>query len=199
MNLIFATHNEHKLKEIRAITSHLNLNILSLSDLQFTQEIEETGSTLDDNAVIKAKYIYQQYQENVFGEDTGLEVDALNGQPGVKTARYAGPIRDSNENMDKLLSELKNSQNRNAQFRSIIALILDDKLYTFEGITRGQISMKKKGTGGFGYDPVFIPDGFSETFAELDESTKNQISHRARAMQKLIKFLDQYFRSKNQG
>ena len=187
--LVFATNNPHKLEEIRAILGS-KLEILSLADIGCDADIPETAETLDGNALIKAHYVYDNYKLDCFADDTGLEVDALHGLPGVHTARYAYPDRhDPEANMIKLLEALRENNDRNARFRTVIALIEKGKEHLFEGVVEGVIAREKSGTQGFGYDPVFIPEGNSKTFAELGEDIKNTISHRARAVQKLAEYL----------
>jgi len=186
--LVFATNNQHKLEEIISILGK-DFKILSLNDIGLKGDIAETESTLQGNASLKARFIYQKTGKNCFADDTGLEVDALNGEPGVFSARYAGPENNAAKNTEKLLLKLKNSSNRKAQFRTVIALIIEGKEYFFEGIVRGEIAREKKGTQGFGYDPVFIPEGHNISFAEMPLEQKNQISHRAMATNKLAGFL----------
>ena len=187
--LVFATNNPHKLEEIRAILGS-KLEILSLADIGCDADIPETAETLEGNALIKAHYVYDNYKLDCFADDTGLEVDALHGLPGVHTARYAYPDRhDPGANMIKLLEALRENNDRNARFRTVIALIEKGKEHLFEGVVEGVIAREKSGTQGFGYDPVFIPEGNSKTFAELGEDIKNTISHRARAVQKLAEYL----------
>lgn len=187
--LVFATNNPHKLEEIRAILGS-KLEILSLADIGCDADIPETAETLEGNALIKAHYVYDNYKLDCFADDTGLEVDALHGLPGVHTARYAYPDRhDPEANMIKLLEALRENNDRNARFRTVIALIEKGKEHLFEGVVEGVIAREKSGTQGFGYDPVFIPEGNSKTFAELGEDIKNTISHRARAVQKLVEYL----------
>ena len=187
--LVFATNNQHKLEEIRAILGS-KLEILSLADIGCDADIPETAETLEGNALIKAHYVYDNYKLDCFADDTGLEVDALHGLPGVHTARYAYPDRhDPDANMIKLLEALRENNDRNARFRTVIALIEKGKEHLFEGVVEGVIAREKSGTQGFGYDPVFIPEGNSKTFAELGEDIKNTISHRARAVQKLAEYL----------
>ena len=186
--LVFATNNLHKLSEVRAIIGS-QFEILSLNDIGFNEEIPETASTLEGNASLKSRAIYEKFGIDCFADDTGLEVEALNGQPGVYSARYAGPENDANKNTAKLLNELISTTNRKAQFRTVISLILNGSEYFFEGIVKGEISMEKRGNQGFGYDPVFIPEGYQKSFAELSAKEKNTISHRARATQKLSEFL----------
>lgn len=187
--LVFATNNPHKLEEIRAILGS-KLEILSLADIGCDADIPETAETLEGNALMKAHYVYDNYKLDCFADDTGLEVDALHGLPGVHTARYAYPDRhDPEANMIKLLEALRENNDRNARFRTVIALIEKGKEHLFEGVVEGVIAREKSGTQGFGYDPVFIPEGNSKTFAELGEDIKNTISHRARAVQKLAEYL----------
>ncbi len=188
MELIFATNNKHKLEEIKAAVGY-NINILSLADVGCDEDIPETADTLEGNASIKSKYIFEKYSKNCFADDTGLEIDALNGNPGVYSARYAGPGHDHLKNMDKVLSELRGQENRKAQFRTVISLILDGNETFFEGIVNGTILTEKHGVKGFGYDPIFQPDGFENSFAEMDLDTKNKISHRGHAVRKLVEYL----------
>ena len=189
--IVFATNNKHKLEEIREILG-VNFEIVSLKDIGCDVDIPETGNTLEDNALQKAEYVKQHYGLDCFADDTGLEVDALNGAPGIHSARYAeGTDHDSNANMDKLLKELGNNNNRKARFRTVIALLLNGETHLFEGIVNGKIIYEKHGTEGFGYDPIFVPDGYEQSFAELGMEIKNQISHRARAVKKLADFLHQ--------
>ena len=189
--IVFATNNKHKLEEIREILGE-NFEIVSLKDIGCDVDIPETGNTLEDNALQKAEYVKQHYGFDCFADDTGLEVDALNGAPGIHSARYAeGTDHDSNANMDKLLKELGNNNNRKARFRTVIALLLNGETHLFEGIVNGKIIYEKHGTEGFGYDPIFVPDGYEQSFAELGMEIKNQISHRARAVKKLADFLHQ--------
>ncbi len=187
--LVFATNNKHKLEEIRAILD-TKIEILSLADIGCEADIPETADTLEGNALIKARYVYDNYKLDCFADDTGLEVEALNGLPGVHTARYAYPDRhDPEANMVKLLNALKENNNRNARFRTVIALIENGREHLFEGVVEGVIAHEKSGTEGFGYDPVFIPQGQQKTFAELGEDIKNTMSHRARAAHKLAEYL----------
>jgi XTP/dITP diphosphohydrolase len=187
--LIFATNNENKVKEIKKILPE-NFHVLSLSDINITQDIPETGETLKENALQKARFVYQLTGKNCFSDDTGLEVEALNGAPGVYSARYAGEDKDANKNMDKLLVELQGVKNRRAMFTTVIALILNGKEYLFEGNVKGEIALKKSGNKGFGYDPVFIPDAYApNTFADISLDEKNKISHRAQAVKQLVNFL----------
>ncbi|MDR2009356.1 MAG: non-canonical purine NTP diphosphatase [Bacteroidales bacterium] len=186
--IIFATNNKNKLIEAREIASK-EYSILSLSDIGFIGDIPEDYETLEENALQKSRIISQKYNINCFADDTGLEVDALNGAPGVYSARYAGEGKNPTDNVLKLLRELENENNRSARFRTVIALIFDNKEYLFEGIINGKITENIKGKNGFGYDPVFIPEDYSETFAELNSSEKNKISHRAIAIQRMFDFL----------
>ena len=187
--IVFATNNQHKLSEIRQILGD-RVEVLSLKDINCDVDIPETGATLEANALQKAQYIYDHYQMDVFADDSGLEVDALGGAPGVYSARYAGGEgHDSEANMAKLLRELGENNNRKARFRTVIALIIQGQVHEFEGIVNGEITRERRGGEGFGYDPIFQPEGYDKTFAELGAEVKNQISHRARATQKLVEFL----------
>ena len=186
--LVVATNNAHKLEEISAILG-TEMELLSLKDIQCEADIPETADTLEGNARQKARYIYDNYQMDCFADDTGLEVESLNGAPGVFSARYAGEGHDSEANMQKLLHELEGKENRKAQFRTAICLIMEGKEYLFEGIMKGEIIEEKRGGAGFGYDPIFVPEGFDKTFAELGNDIKNTISHRALAVEKLCRFL----------
>lgn len=189
--LVFATNNKHKLDEVRKITQGL-VDILSLSEIDCHDDIAETADTLEGNALLKARYIKEHFGYDCFADDTGLEVEALDKAPGVYSARYAGPEHDAQANMKKLLCEMQGKENRKACFRTVVALILDGKEYLFDGVINGQIITEKKGSAGFGYDPVFMPDGYTETFAELGDAVKNGISHRALAVNKLVTFLSTY-------
>jgi len=191
MKLVFATHNLHKLKEIRSLMPG-NIELLSLEDLFFTDEIEETAATMQDNALLKARYIAKKFHIDCFADDTGLEVEALNGAPGVYSARYAGPQQDDQNNMKKLLIALSGHTDRKACFKTVIALVLHEKEHIFEGRIDGDIITEKQGAGGFGYDPIFRPVGYSKTFAQMEMDEKNKISHRALAVNKLVDFLKQY-------
>ena len=189
--IVFATNNEHKLSEVRSIVGE-EIDILSLADIDCNDDIPENADTLEGNALQKAEYIFQKYGLSCFADDTGLEVEALNGQPGVHTARYAfADHNDPQANVDKLLNEMKEKSNRRARFRTAITLILqeDGKPQLFEGIVEGEIATERRGTDGFGYDPVFIPEQREKTFAELGPEVKNTISHRARATKKLVNYL----------
>ena len=187
--IVFATNNEHKLREIRAII-HDGTEVLSLADIGCHADIPETADTLEGNALIKAHFVYDNYGYDCFADDTGLEVEALDGAPGVHTARYAGDDQDSQANMRKLLQEMKGKDNRNARFRTAIALIQGGEEHLFSGEVRGAITTEPLGNKGFGYDPVFIPEDTGLTFAQLGEDVKNRISHRARAVAKLTEFLN---------
>ncbi|WP_303013480.1 non-canonical purine NTP diphosphatase [uncultured Bacteroides sp.] len=187
--LVFATNNAHKLEEVAAILGN-QVELLSLNDIGCHADIPETADTLEGNALLKSSYIYKNYGLDCFADDTGLEVEALDGAPGVYSARYAGGEgHDAQANMLKLLHELEGKENRKAQFRTAISLILDGKEYLFEGVIKGEIIKEKRGESGFGYDPVFQPEGYDQTFAELGNDTKNKISHRALAVRKLCEFL----------
>lgn len=189
--LVIATNNAHKLEEITAVVGD-KFEIVSLADIDCHEDIPETADTLEGNALLKARFVHERYGLDVFADDTGLEVDALGGQPGVHTARYAYPDRNDNEaNVDKLLRELQGATNRKAHFRTVIALITGGEEHLFEGRVDGHITETRRGTEGFGYDPVFSPEDTGKTFAELGVEVKNRLSHRARAVQKLCAFLEQ--------
>lgn len=195
LSLIFATNNSHKLHEIQHILGD-QFQLKSLKDINFTGDIPEEQDTLEGNALEKAHYIFERYNMPCFADDTGLEVEALNGEPGVFSARYAGTVQEfgseqkrTEANIQKLLTNLTGKENRNAQFRTVIALLDGKKEYVFEGIVKGRIIQEKRGADGFGYDPVFVANGYSQTFAEMPLSEKNKISHRARAFAKLVEFL----------
>ncbi len=190
LKLVFATNNKNKLKEVQAML--INFEIVSLADILCVDEIPETADTLEGNALLKANYITEKYHLNCFADDTGLEVEALNNEPGVYSARYAGVENNADANMDKLLSNLKNITNRKAQFRTAVALNIEGKQFVFEGICRGEILTKKTGYSGFGYDPIFKPEGFNTSFAEMDITKKGAISHRGKAIQQLVEFLKNY-------
>lgn len=186
--LVFATRNEHKLKEIaRAVEGRIE--IVSLNDLGFYEDIAETEITLEGNARLKSSFIHHKFKINCFADDTGLEIEALNNRPGVFSARYAGENHDHEKNMDKVLGEMADVRNRKARFRTVISLIWNHHHYFFEGIVRGQILMNRKGSRGFGYDPIFQPDGYQLSFAQMALDEKNKISHRGIAVQKLVNFL----------
>lgn len=193
MQLIFATNNKNKLKEAKALLKS-NIIIKSLTDLAFNEDIPETENTLEGNALLKAKFIAQKFNCNCFADDTGLEIVALGGEPGVYSARYAGEQKNSEDNMQKALQKLESETNRKAQFRTVIALIIDGKEHLFEGIVKGKITKEKRGADGFGYDPIFKPDGFNKTFAEMTLEEKNQLSHRAIALNKMADFLSEKFK-----
>lgn len=186
--LVFATNNPHKLKEISSILAD-QLEILSLNDINCHEDIPETAKTLEGNALLKAQFVYDIYNMDCFADDTGLEVEALNGEPGVYSARYAGEEHDSEANKLKLLKNMQGKKNRKAQFRTVISLILNGEKHQFEGIIKGQITTEERGISGFGYDPIFIPKGYDLTFAELGDEIKNKISHRSQAVNKLCQFL----------
>ena len=188
IDLLFATSNKNKVLEIKKVLPK-EFNIKSLDDIGFCEEIPENENTIEGNAIFKANYMYKKYNLNVFADDTGLEVDSLNGKPGVHSARYAGISKNSRDNINKLLKKLKNKKNRKARFKTVIALIINSKIHTFEGVVEGIITKKPKGENGFGYDPVFIPSGYTKTFGELSIEEKNSISHRSLAMNKLIDFI----------
>jgi XTP/dITP diphosphohydrolase len=189
ITLVFATNNPNKQQEVQAKVGAA-FKVLSLADINCTHDIAETGLTLDENASIKSRYVFNNYQLNCFGDDTGLEIEALDNQPGVYSARYSG-TRDSEKNIDLVLQKLTGITNRNARFRTVISLIINSKEYIFEGIVNGAIRHQRSGTGGFGYDAIFEPNGYDITFAEMALKEKNKISHRGLAMQKLILFLQQ--------
>jgi XTP/dITP diphosphohydrolase len=191
MTLVFASNNEHKIKEISSLLGD-SFMLLSLHDINIIEDIPEEEPQIEGNALAKARFVHNTSGMDVFADDTGLEIDALNGLPGVHSARFAGENKDSSANIEKVLSMLGNSENRQARFRTIIALILDKKEFLFEGVINGSIIREKKGTGGFGYDPIFIPEGKIQTFAEMGLEEKNTVSHRARAFEKLKDFLFQY-------
>jgi XTP/dITP diphosphohydrolase len=187
-NLVFATNNAHKLDEVRSILGS-RFTVKSLKEIGCEADIPETADTLEGNALMKARFLYEKYGVDCFADDTGLEVTALGGAPGVHTARYAGN-HDSEANMKKLLNELEKKSDRSAQFRTVIALIIEGKEFLFEGIVKGTIAKEKAGDGGFGYDPIFIPDGFTQTFSQMGNDSKNHISHRALAVEKLYNYLN---------
>ncbi|MBP0903805.1 non-canonical purine NTP diphosphatase [Mariniflexile gromovii] len=189
MQLVFATNNLNKLKEVQALIPN-HIKLLSLKDIECFEDIPETQNSIEGNAVQKATYIKEKYGYDCFADDTGLEVEALNGEPGVFSARYAGEQRNDNDNMNKLLASLKSSPNRNAQFKTVIALQLNNKQHIFTGICKGEITKTKQGEHGFGYDPIFKPQGHEKTFAEMDLSLKNSIGHRGKAVSQLVVFLN---------
>lgn len=186
--LIFATGNPHKVAEVKAMIGDL-YDLKSLVDIGCREAIPETASTLEGNALLKARYVRQHYGLDCFAEDSGLEIDALGGAPGVDSAHYAGPQRDAEDNMNLVLSELGATENRTARFRTVIALVLNGEEHTFEGVAEGRILPEKRGEGGFGYDPIFLPVGESRSFAQMTTDEKNAISHRARALRRLMEFL----------
>lgn len=186
--IIFATSNPNKVREVKEMLDG-QYEVLSLKDIGCFEDIPETAPTFEGNALQKARYVLDKFGYDCFSEDTGLEIDALNGEPGIYTARYAGPERDADSNMAKAIKELKGKTNRGAQFRTAMALIIAGKEHIFEGIVRGTIREARSGSGGFGYDPIFEPEGYDITFAEMDKEEKNKISHRGRALRKLIEFL----------
>jgi XTP/dITP diphosphohydrolase len=191
MTIVFASNNEHKIREIKSILGN-SFTLLSLSDINILEDIPEDEPLLEGNALLKARYIHNATGMNVFADDTGLEIEALNGLPGVHSARFAGESKNSSANIEKVFSLLGRTENRKARFRTVIALIFEKKEYLFEGIVTGKIISEKRGTEGFGYDPVFVPDGKTRTFAEMELTEKNSISHRAKAFEKLKEFLSQY-------
>jgi XTP/dITP diphosphohydrolase len=190
MRLIFATHNRNKAIEIQKILVN-NIQVYTLEDIGFQEEIPEDQSTIEGNSAFKAQFIYENFKENCFADDTGLEIEALNGRPGVHSARYAGDLKDAEANMNRVLQELNGTSNRNARFKTVISLIIDGQIHQFEGLVNGRIIEEKKGSKGFGYDPIFIPENESKTFAEMELNEKNKFSHRARAIEKMISFLNQ--------
>jgi len=189
IELVFATNNEHKLKEIQSMLGN-RFKLLSLTEIGCLDDIPETSDTLEGNASQKARYVFDKYGLNCFADDTGLEVEALGMAPGVYSARYAGPQRDSSDNMEKLLFELDKINNRNARFRTVISFIMNGSETFFEGMVEGQILKEPHGKLGFGYDPIFRPNGYDVSFAEMELTEKNKISHRGRAFSKLINFLN---------
>jgi len=190
LKLVFATNNQNKLKEVQAMLT--NFEIVSLAEINCFDDIAETAKTLEGNAIIKANFITKKYGLNCFADDTGLEVEALNNEPGVYSARYAGKENNAEENIKKLLNELCNNSNRKAQFRTAVALNMNGKQYIFEGICKGTILKEKQGKKGFGYDPIFMPSDFNKSFAEMNMIEKGTISHRGNAIEKLVTFLNNY-------
>lgn len=186
--LVFATNNPHKLRELREILGE-QFELLSLNDIGCADDIPETGDTLEANAAQKSFYIWDRYHINCFADDTGLEIDALNGEPGVYSARYAGEAKDARENVKKVLREMNGENNRTARFRTVISLIIDGKETQFDGIVEGEILTETRGDAGFGYDPIFLPEGKQKAFAEMEADEKNDISHRGRAVAKLVDYL----------
>jgi len=189
MKLVFASNNKNKIKEIQSILNG-SIQLLSLEDIGCHEDIPETADTIEGNAILKANYVTEKFGYDCFADDTGLEVHALNGEPGVYSARYAGEQKNADDNMNKLLDALKNQENRSAQFKTVIALNLNGEQHLFTGLAKGNITLNKTGNHGFGYDPIFKPENYSETFAELSAETKNKISHRARATEQLIDYLN---------
>ncbi len=188
MQLVFASNNKNKIQEIQSMLPE-SIKILSLSDIGCHEDIPETANTIEGNAILKANYVTQKYGYDCFADDTGLEVEILNGEPGVFSARYAGEQRNDNDNMDKLLAELDNKTNRNAQFKTVICLNINNEQHLFTGIAKGEITKNKLGNQGFGYDPIFQPEGYQHTFAQISLEEKANISHRGKATRQLIAFL----------
>jgi len=188
MKLVFATNNKNKIKEIKNLLSN-SIELLSLEDINCKEEIPETSDSIAGNALQKAKYVFDNYGHNCFADDTGLEIESLNGEPGIYSARYAGLQRDANDNMNKVLAKLKDENNKNAHFKTVIALIINGKETLYEGIAKGKITNKKSGTEGFGYDPIFKPIGFDITFSEMSLEEKNKVSHRGKAVRQLTDYL----------
>ena len=191
MKLIFATHNDHKLNEVRSILGK-KISISGLKEIGYFKSINETGNTLKENSLLKAKFIHEKFNTNCFSEDTGLEVEAIDNKPGVLSARFAGNDRNSEKNIQKLLSLLENKKNRNARFRTVVTLVYENKFYFVEGKVNGVILNKKRGINGFGYDPVFCPTGFDKSFGEISAIHKNMISHRSIAFIKLKKLIEKF-------
>jgi XTP/dITP diphosphohydrolase len=191
MKLCFATNNAHKLEEVQALLGD-SFTLTTLKEIGCTEEIPETHDTIPENSYEKAEFIWNNYAVNCFADDSGLEVEALHGEPGVHSAYYAGPQRSAEDNMDLLLQKLEGQENLNARFVAVITLVLNGKYYQFDGEIKGKISMEKRGTNGFGYNPVFIPEGHDRTFAEMSMQEKGELSHRARAFAKLEQFLKDY-------
>jgi len=190
LKLVFATNNKHKLEEVQAMLT--NFEIVSLADIHCFEDIPETADTLEGNAILKANFITEKFGLDCFADDTGLEVAALNNEPGVYSARYAGENNNADANMNKLLKNLENNPNRKAQFKTAIALNIQGKQFIFEGICEGTILTEKRGKSGFGYDPIFMPDGFNTSFAEMNMNEKGNISHRGKAIEKLVTFLNKH-------
>ena len=188
MQLVFATNNKNKITEIKLLLND-SLTLLSLEDINCFEEIPETADTIEGNALQKAHYVYEKYGKNCFADDTGLEIEALNNEPGVYSARYAGEQKSANKNMDKVLQKLNGIENRKARFKTVIALIIDGKEHLFEGVVNGTITQSKSGTAGFGYDPIFKPDGYDITFSEMTTEQKNKISHRGKAVRLLANYI----------
>lgn len=190
MKLVFATNNPNKLKEMKLLLPQ-SIELLSLKDIGCDDQINETGKTIRENAYVKSRYIYEKFGMNCFADDTGLEVQSIGGRPGVYSARFAGPACRSEDNIQKVLAELKGADNRKANFRTVISMIIDGHETIFEGIVDGVITEIPEGENGFGYDPVFLPDGFNQTFAEMTDQEKNSISHRGIAVRKLVSYIDE--------
>ena len=190
LKLVFATNNQHKLKEVQAMLT--NFDIVSLADIHCFEDIPETADNLVGNAILKANFITEKYGLDCFADDTGLEVEALNNEPGVYSARYAGEDNNAEANMNKLLKNLENNPNRKAQFKTAIALNIQGKQFIFEGICKGNILTEKRGDSGFGYDPIFMPEGFNRSFAEMNLAEKGGISHRGKAVEKLVTYLNEH-------
>ncbi|MFO7997378.1 MAG: RdgB/HAM1 family non-canonical purine NTP pyrophosphatase [Bacteroidales bacterium] len=191
MEIVFASNNPHKIREIRTMLNP-GFSVLGLADIGCRQDIPEPYRTLEENALAKARFVFRQYGRNCFSDDSGLEVEALGGLPGVRSARFAGPSKTSSDNIEKLLGLLKGHKNRNARFRAVMALIIDGREFSFEGVVNGRITQEAGGSGGFGYDPVFVPEGHTRRFSEMSDEEKNRISHRYRALEKLTRFLREY-------
>ncbi len=191
IEIVFATNNEHKLRELQQILGQ-QFKLLSLKEIDCFEDIPEESPTIEENSMDKAIYVFEKYGKNCFADDTGLEVEALYGRPGVLSARYAGDEKNMDENIAKVLAELEGKTNWKARFKTVISLIIDGKKHQFEGIVNGKIIKDKRGEGGFGYDPVFVPDGYEITFAEMDAAEKNKISHRGLAVKKLVDFLETF-------
>lgn len=187
--IIFSTNNRHKLEEVRQILRK-KYEVFGLQDIGFDGDIPETGKTLEENALIKSRFVNEHFNVDCFSDDTGLEIDALSGRPGVYSARYAGEEGNAEKNIEKVLAELEGVESRAARFKTIISLIINKEEYFFEGIVEGRIITERKGAEGFGYDPIFVPDGYNQTFAEMADKQKNKISHRGKAVDKLTKFLN---------
>lgn len=191
MQIVFATNNKNKIKEVQSLIPE-TIELLSLEDIGCLEDIPETQPTIEGNAIQKAEYVKNNYNYDCFADDTGLEVTALNGEPGVLSARYAGPQRNADDNMNKLLSHLENANSRAAQFKTVIALHLNGEIKTFTGICKGEITTEKQGEKGFGYDPIFKAEGYSQTFAEISLEEKNKVGHRGKAVTQLIQFLNEF-------
>ncbi|MFM7636603.1 MAG: non-canonical purine NTP diphosphatase [Crocinitomicaceae bacterium] len=191
MKIIFASHNQNKVKEIQNLLGN-EIQLLSLTELGLEEDIPETANTIEGNSLLKAKYIWDKYQMTCFADDTGLEIEALNGEPGVFSARYAGDKKNDDANIDKILFKLSGHENRNARFKTVITLIIDGQEFQFTGIVTGEIGLEKVGQNGFGYDPIFLPEKKGKTFAEMTLNEKNLFSHRARAFHQLVNFITEY-------